>query len=161
MKPRSALGISTILPAVLLVALASSLTPSASAAVRNLPALGRGSSVGAENAIPNTRCISTISRPSGCGPTPPAISSVSPTSGPASGGTLVTITGGRFVGVSAVDFGSVPSSMVIVDSLSEISAIAPPQSAGTVNITVVATYGTSAAVPADEFTFTAANGVRR
>ena len=49
-------------------------------------------------------------------PTWPTVSGMSPTTGPLAGGTLVTITGTGFTGVTAVDFGTTPAtSFTIVE----------------------------------------------
>ena len=71
---------------------------------------------------------------------------ITPTGG--KGGTVVTITGSGFVGVTAVKFGSVPAASYIVQSDSLITAVAPAGTAGsTVDVTVTASTGTSAAAP--------------
>ena len=46
----------------------------------------------------------------------PAVTGLSPTSGPAAGGTLVTITGTSFTGATAVDFGTTAATNVTVVS---------------------------------------------
>ena len=46
----------------------------------------------------------------------PAVTGLSPTSGPAAGGTLVTITGTGFTGATAVDFGTTAATDVTVVS---------------------------------------------
>ncbi|WP_228001490.1 beta strand repeat-containing protein [Nocardia australiensis] len=76
----------------------------------------------------------------------PTITSISPTSGPVSGNTSVTITGTGFVSiVTNVKFGAVAASFT-VHSPTQITAIAPPGT-GTVQVTVSATSGTSNGVP--------------
>ena len=55
----------------------------------------------------------------------PRITSVSPTIGPASGGTSVTITGTGFTGATAVDFGSAPAASFAVNSNTSVSAVTP------------------------------------
>ncbi|MFG2094066.1 IPT/TIG domain-containing protein, partial [Streptomyces sp. NPDC048612] len=71
----------------------------------------------------------------------PVLSSVSPSSGPSSGGTVVTLSGSGFSGATAVRFGSV-SAVFTVNSSSQITATAPAGS-GTVQVTVVTPGGTS------------------
>jgi len=91
---------------------------------------------------------------------PPTVSMLSPTTGPSSGGTSVTITGTDFSGASAVDFGSVPASSYTVDSAgTSIKAISPAQAPGIVDVTVTTPSGTSAITNADKFTYTAATPV--
>jgi hypothetical protein len=96
----------------------------------------------------------------------PVVASVGPTSGPATGGTQVTILppgGVTFAADSVVDFGIIPatSSTVAGDGTS-ITATAPV-GVGTVDIRVTNEFGTSPAVPvypnltfdnfSDQFTF--------
>jgi len=85
----------------------------------------------------------------------PAVTGLSPNSGPLSGGTTVTISGANFTGVSAVTFGDTAATSFSVDSLTRIRAVAPPHTAGTVGVRVTTSVGTSADTPADDFTYTA------
>ena len=78
---------------------------------------------------------------------------INPTSGSTNGGTSVTITGANFTSGASVDFGNVTATVVTVNSSTSITAISPAESAGTVNITVTTTYGTSSTSSADQFTF--------
>ncbi|MFD5426552.1 IPT/TIG domain-containing protein [Streptomyces sp. NPDC127084] len=71
----------------------------------------------------------------------PVVSSLNPNTGPAAGGTAVTINGSGFTGVTAVRFGTVPAAFMVINT-SQITATSPMGS-GTVNVTVVATSGTS------------------
>ena len=86
----------------------------------------------------------------------PAITGVSPTSGPTSGGTGVTITGTGFTGATKVAFSSVLASSYSVVSDTKITAVSPPQAAGTYNVRVATTGGISPVVMADRFTYQAA-----
>ncbi len=88
----------------------------------------------------------------------PAVSIVDPNTGPADGGTLVTITGAGFTGATEVDFGGIPAAFVVNDD-SSITALSPAAAAGTVDVTVTAVGGTSAPATADSFTFVAAPAV--
>jgi hypothetical protein len=87
---------------------------------------------------------------------PPAVSSVSPTSGPTAGGTSITITGTTFTGATAVKFGSTNASSYTVNSATQITATSPAGSAGTVDITVTGAGGTSSTSSSDHFTYVAA-----
>ncbi len=87
-------------------------------------------------------------------PSPPSLASVSPNSGPPAGGTTVTIMGSSFTGASAIQFGSIPASTFSVASDTQMTAVSPPGS-GTVDVTVTTPAGTSAASPADQFTYVA------
>jgi IPT/TIG domain-containing protein len=81
----------------------------------------------------------------------PAIGAMSPASGPASGGTVVTITGQHLLGAKAVTFGSTPGTITSVTN-TQMVAVAPPGAGGTVTVTVTAPGGASA--PA-QFTYVA------
>ncbi len=85
----------------------------------------------------------------------PAISSVSPSSGPAAGGTSVTIAGSGFTGATDVSFGGTPAASYTVDGDAQITATSPAHLAGTVDVSVTGPGGTSAISGADEFTFVA------
>jgi hypothetical protein len=85
-------------------------------------------------------------------PPPPAVKDISPTSGPAAGGTSVTISGTGFTGATAVDFASTPATTFTVNSDTRITATSPAGS-GTVNITVTTPDGTSAPGRGDQFTY--------
>ncbi|WP_338679375.1 IPT/TIG domain-containing protein [Janthinobacterium sp. TB1-E2] len=84
---------------------------------------------------------------------PPTITGVTPASGPASGGTAVTITGTGFTGVTALKFGTNNGVAVTVVNSTTMTATSPPGSAGTVNVTVTASGGTSATGAANQFTY--------
>jgi hypothetical protein len=83
----------------------------------------------------------------------PAVTKVSPIKGPASGGTVVKITGTGFTSVTAVRFGG-ESATFTVTSSSKITATAPPGATGTVDVTVASSGGTSALSTADRFKYT-------
>jgi len=83
----------------------------------------------------------------------PAVTGVSPSSGPAAGGTAVTVSGSNLSGGS-VAFGGVAATGVSCTA-SSCSATSPAGS-GTVNVTVTTAGGTSATSSADQFTYTAA-----
>jgi hypothetical protein len=90
---------------------------------------------------------------------PPTITTISPASGPAAGGTSVTITGTGFLaGGATVAFGASAATNVVVVSDTQITATAPAGS-GTANVTVTTSAGTSPAVPAGAFTYFAAPGL--
>ena len=86
-------------------------------------------------------------------PSAPAVTSLSPTSGPAAGGTSVTITGTSFTGATVVDFGTTAATDVTVVNSTRITADSPAGT-GTVNVTVTTPVGTSATSTADQFTYT-------
>ena len=85
----------------------------------------------------------------------PAVTSLSPTSGPPAGGTPVTITGTGFTGATAVDFGSTAATDLTVVNNTEITADSPAGTIGVpVDVTVITPVGTSATSIADHFTYT-------
>jgi hypothetical protein len=104
---------------------------------------------GPNNTVEGTQSLTVIG-------SNPAISGVSPSDGPTSGGTSVTITGGQFTGATAVDFGSTAATSFNVDNDGQITAVAPAESAGTVDITVATPGGTSAITSADQYTYVVA-----
>jgi hypothetical protein len=86
----------------------------------------------------------------------PVVSALSLNSGSTAGGTVTSITGSGFTGVTAVNFGTVSAGFTF-QSDGWITATAPPQAAATVHVTVVTTSGTSATSSADQFTYSAAS----
>jgi ribosomal protein S9 len=80
----------------------------------------------------------------GLGP-PPTVESISPTSGPALGGTSVTITGTGFTGATDVTIGGSAATAVTVVNDTTITATTPSGSLGTASVEVTTTYGTNAA----------------
>ena len=91
-------------------------------------------------------------------PVIPTIASISPAKGAEAGGGKVVITGGPFLGragATGVSFGGVPATSYTIDSDSQITAVVPPQTARTVDVTVTNANGTSAAGQADHYTYLA------
>ncbi len=93
-------------------------------------------------------------------PVPPTVTALSPASGPAAGGTVVTITGTEFAGIGgpaldpgAVTFGGVDAINYTVDSATQITAIAPAHAAGTVQVQVTAAGGASVNTAADDYRY--------
>jgi hypothetical protein len=84
----------------------------------------------------------------------PAITSISPASGPTGGGTAVAIHGTDFSGATAVFFGGAEAAGVTVQSATLIDATAPPGT-GTVHVTVITPAGSSAPGAAAQFAYTA------
>jgi hypothetical protein len=84
----------------------------------------------------------------------PVVTSISPNTGPTTGGTVVTITGSGFTRATKVLFGLVPATSFTVVSDSQISATAPPQAASTRFVRVVTSGGISPATPnIDQFVY--------
>jgi hypothetical protein len=88
----------------------------------------------------------------------PRVTAVSPASGPAAGGTKVTIAGTGFTGATGVSFGDTPAASFTVNSSTSMTVVAPAASAGTVEVTVTNSGGTSAP-GASEFAFVPAPSV--
>jgi PKD repeat protein len=84
----------------------------------------------------------------------PTVTSISPTYGPVSVGTPITITGTGFTGATAVTIGGTAATSVVVVSDTEITATTPASSSvGQVDVTVTTPSGTSATVSGDQYTF--------
>jgi hypothetical protein len=83
---------------------------------------------------------------------PPTVSDVTPNAGPQTGGTSVTITGTNFNEAAAVEFGSSGATSFEVISATAIAAVAPA-GAGTADVSVTTSGGTSAPSSADEFSY--------
>jgi hypothetical protein len=75
---------------------------------------------------------------------PPTVTGINPGKGPATGGTIVAITGTGFSGSVSVQFGTTPALAVTVNSSTQVTATSPPGS-GTEPVTVSTLGGTSAA----------------
>ena len=82
----------------------------------------------------------------------PTVTSISPTSGPGSGGTVVTVTGTNFSGATAVTFGAAAAATFTVNSSTQITATSP-SGINTVDIRVTTAGGTSATSASDQFTY--------
>lgn len=85
-------------------------------------------------------------------PLAPVITTVSPAWGPPAGGTVVTITGTNFSGMTSVTFGGVPAANIVVVSPTSLKVTAPAGT-GTVDIVASNLDGAGLAVPADQFSF--------
>jgi cysteine-rich repeat protein len=86
----------------------------------------------------------------------PRVTGVSPTSGPATGGTTLTITGTGFTGTTGVNFGGTAAASFTVNGDTSLTTVSPTASAETVDITVTTAGGPSAPSLNDQFTFIAA-----
>jgi len=83
--------------------------------------------------------------------TAPSVTGVSPSSGPVTGGTAVTIDGSGFTGATLVTFGLVPATFSVASD-TQITATSPP-GVGTVDVHVVTLGGPSASGSGDQFTY--------
>ncbi|HRO01235.1 MAG TPA: autotransporter domain-containing protein, partial [Nitrobacter sp.] len=99
---------------------------------------------GGTNSLPNGFTYSALA---------PSIISVTPNTGPATGGTPVTITGTNFTGATAVTFGGTAATSITVINDSTITATTPAHAAGSVAVAVT-TPGGNASLPGG-FTYSA------
>ncbi len=103
--------------------------------------------------VPGAVCQLTLTVPV------PTISALSPTEGPAGGGTAVTISGAGLVGATTVDFGpGNPSPSVLVSGDGQVVAASPPGT-GTVQLTVQTPNGSTAGGAPAQFTYITAPGL--
>ena len=70
-------------------------------------------------------------------PPTPVVTSLSVTSGPTTGGNLVTVTGSGFTGLQEVDFGAVKATVVGTHTGTKVTVEAPPQAEDSIFVTVV------------------------
>ena len=83
----------------------------------------------------------------------PVVTGVNSPTGAAAGGETVTITGTDLDGATEVDFGGVAGTIVAAsDTPTQIQAIVPPGTEGTVDVTVTTSIGMSSTSSSDEFT---------
>jgi len=88
--------------------------------------------------------------------TVPAVTEISPTYGPVSTSTAITITGTGFTGATAVTVGGTAVTSFTVVSNTSITATTPASSTvGQVDVLVTTPSGTSASVAGDKYTFAA------
>ena len=84
----------------------------------------------------------------------PIVSVVNPNEGPSSGGNIVIITGTGFIAGSTVKFGALPASSAVVNSATQITAIAPAVAApGAVQVRVTSSAGVSPVSLAARYTY--------
>ena len=80
----------------------------------------------------------------------PTITSISPTSGAAAGGTSITITGTHFIGaVITVSLGGSGATSVVVTNFTQLAAVTTAHVAGVVNVVVTTIGGTATLTNAD------------
>jgi len=84
----------------------------------------------------------------------PHITSISPTHGPATGGTSVNIYGSEFAnGGTSVSFGGTPAASVTWFDSTHIRAVSPAHDSGVVDVTATTAAGTSDTSASDRFTY--------
>lgn len=82
-----------------------------------------------------------------------SISSVGPNSGPAAGGTTVTISGSGFSQSAAVAFAGTPATSVLFVSSTKLQVVTPAHASGTVSVTVTQSPHNQSATLAGGFTY--------
>jgi hypothetical protein len=104
------------------------------------PVLGEGKTASPTNQLPGDEVLinaDVVGLPS--------VASISPASGPAGGGAVVSLTGSHLGEVSAVSFGGIPASFTLV-SESQLFAVVPPGAGGTeVDVSIANAAGSAAA----------------
>ena len=85
----------------------------------------------------------------------PTVTAVSPTFGPTTAGTSVTITGTNFSAPATVSFGGTAATSVVVVNPTTITANAPAHAVGVVDVRVTTNGGQSPITAADQFTYQA------
>ena len=91
--------------------------------------------------------------------TSPAITKLSVSHGPTTGGTTVTITGSGFSNTSGILFGSVSAASYTVLSDTQLRVTSPPNTAGVSNVSVTNPVGASADTAADGYLYVDDGGV--
>jgi hypothetical protein len=89
---------------------------------------------------------------------PPTVTSITPNSGTANGGTAVTVTGTGFLSGAAVSFGGTAATAVNVASNTSITATTPAHTGGVVSVAVTNTDSQSGNL-ANGYTYTAGLGL--
>lgn len=110
------------------------------------PALGTGGTSGG-GAAPGAGEPAAASPRPAAAPRGPRVDRLAPSSGPVTGGTVVTVSGAGFGTGPEVFFGSVRATGVEVVSDSELRVVAPANLPGEVAVTVRTPLGTSAVSP--------------
>ncbi|MFF3689572.1 IPT/TIG domain-containing protein [Streptomyces sp. NPDC002187] len=74
---------------------------------------------------------------------PPALTSITPSSGTTAGGTTVTLAGNELLGATNVSFDTTAAPSFTVDSATQVTAVTPAHTAGAATVTVTTPGGTS------------------
>jgi hypothetical protein len=98
-----------------------------------------------ENYAPTSLTVSA-------GPQALALSSVTPSRGPAAGGTSVNLSGSNFVATTAVTFGGVSAASVVFNNSTSLTVVTPAHVAGPVDV-VVSNPSTQTATLSNGFTY--------
>lgn len=85
--------------------------------------------------------------------TMPVVTSISPTQGPTTGGTIVTVLGANFTEATSVSFGTNSTANFVLASDDRIVVVSPAGTTGTVDVRVTSPAGTSATSDDSEFLY--------
>ena len=86
----------------------------------------------------------------------PTINGLTPKAGPLAGGNTVTIVGTNLTGATSVTFGAMSARSFKVVSATKVTAVAPADAAGSVNVIVTTPYGSTSALASSQYTYLAA-----
>jgi len=86
----------------------------------------------------------------------PTVSTITPSEGPTSGGTAVTVTGTSLTTTQSVTVGGTPAPFSVITD-TELSVVTPPGAAGSVDVVVTTTGGSTTVVGG--FTYVASPGI--
>lgn len=85
----------------------------------------------------------------------PTVTAISPATGPAAGGTVVTVTGTNLASTTSVTFGGTPGTALTGVTATSLTITSPPGADGAVHVVVHTTLaGDSTQSTADQFTYT-------
>jgi hypothetical protein len=77
----------------------------------------------------------------GSGLDAPTVSSLSPATGPAAGGTVVTVNGDNLTGTTGVSFGGTNGTAISVETDNRLKVTAPAHATGAVSVVVTTSHG--------------------
>ncbi len=109
------------------------------------------------NGVPSKAAMVRLPAPNSSGNPPPTVSSITPSTGSANGGTAVAITGTGFLPGATVSLGGTAATGVTVVSSTSITATTPSHAAGTVSVVVSNTDNQSGGLP-NGYTYTGSTG---
>jgi YVTN family beta-propeller protein len=84
---------------------------------------------------------------------PPSVTAVDASIGSTAGRDTIDVVGTNLSGASAVDFGTTAATSFTVDSSTQLTAVTPAETAGTVHVKVTTAGGTSSTSSADQFSY--------
>jgi probable HAF family extracellular repeat protein len=116
---------------------------------------GSGGGFPTQTYLSSNYWVGPIFEPDASVGTPPVVTSLSESTSPTGGGTVLTITGSNFTSSTvAIYFGDSPSLNFTVVNDNTLAALIPAHPAGTVDVRVITAAGESAISSTDQFTYT-------